>query len=52
MLILYVTFIAFINSSTAPFYFNMFASLFPFPIFKCLNKHCSAVALQVAVDSE
>lgn len=52
MLIFYMMFIAFMNFSTALFYFNIFASLCPFSVFKCLNKHCSAVALQVAVDSE
>lgn len=52
MLLLCVMFIAFINFFTALFYFNIFASLFPFCIFKYVNKHCSAVALQVAVDSE
>lgn len=52
MLILYVMFIAFINFSTALFYFNIFASLLPFSIFKCFSKDCSAVALQVAGDSE
>lgn len=52
MLLLYVMFIAFINFSSALFYFNIFASLFPFRVFKYLNKYCSIVALQVAVDSE
>lgn len=57
MHIVYVMFIAFINFSTALFNFNaslhcIFASLFPFSIFKCFNKHCSAVAFQVADDPE